>query len=46
MIKKIIHIADLHFRTYKRHQEYREQSEKFFKEVDGILKSYNKVFFY
>lgn len=42
MIKKIIHIADLHFRTYKRHQEYREQSEKFFKEVDDILKSYNK----
>jgi len=42
MVKKIIHIADLHFRTYKRHQEYREQFEKFFKEVDVILQSHNK----
>lgn len=41
MIKKIVHIADLHFRTYKRHQEYKEQSEKFFKEVDDLLKEYN-----
>lgn len=41
MIKKIIHIADLHFRTYKRHEEYREQSEKFFKEIDELLKIYD-----
>jgi DNA repair exonuclease SbcCD nuclease subunit len=42
MIKKIIHIADLHFRTFKRHQEYREQSEKFFSEIDSLLKEYSK----
>lgn len=41
MIKKIIHIADLHFRTFKRHEEYREQAEKFFKEVDLILTKYS-----
>lgn len=29
MIKKITHIADLHIRLYKRHQEYREQFIKF-----------------
>lgn len=40
MIKKIVHIADLHFRTFKRHQEYKEQSEKFFREVDQILNLY------
>jgi DNA repair exonuclease SbcCD nuclease subunit len=40
MIKKIIHIADLHFRTFKRHQEYREQSEKFFYEIDQMLTEY------
>jgi len=41
MVKKIIHIADLHFRTYKRHQEYVEQSEKFFKEIDLLLAEYS-----
>lgn len=29
MIKKVIHIADIHIRLFKRHDEYREQFEKF-----------------
>lgn len=37
MVNKIIHLADLHFRTFKRHQEYKEQFDKFFIEVDEIL---------
>ena len=32
MINKIIHCADLHIRLFKRHEEYREQFEKFFQE--------------
>ena len=33
MIKKIYHCADLHIRLYKRHEEYKEQFEKFFSSV-------------
>ena len=32
MIQKVIHCADLHIRLYKRHDEYKEQFEKFFEE--------------
>jgi DNA repair exonuclease SbcCD nuclease subunit len=32
MIKKIIHTADIHLRLFKRHEEYTEQFEKFYKE--------------
>lgn len=30
MIKKILHLADIHIRTFKRHDEYQEQFEKFY----------------
>lgn len=30
MIKKIIQLADIHIRTFKRHDEYNEQFEKFY----------------
>jgi len=33
MIKKVFHIADLHFRTYNRHQECKETCYKFINEV-------------
>jgi DNA repair exonuclease SbcCD nuclease subunit len=33
MIKKIIHIADLHIRTYQYHDLYKEQFEKLLKEL-------------
>lgn len=31
-IQKIIHTADIHIRLFKRHEEYKEQFQKFFKE--------------
>ena len=33
MIQKLYHCADLHIRLYKRHDEYREQFQKFFDSV-------------
>jgi DNA repair exonuclease SbcCD nuclease subunit len=32
MIKKVVHTADIHLRLFKRHEEYTEQFEKFYKE--------------
>ena len=37
MIKKLFHIADLHFRTYKRHDECRDVCEKFIEEVKEYI---------
>jgi DNA repair exonuclease SbcCD nuclease subunit len=37
MIKKLFHIADLHFRTFKRHDEVREICQKFIDEVSEYL---------
>jgi DNA repair exonuclease SbcCD nuclease subunit len=34
MIKKIIQIADIHIRTFKRHDEYNEQFEKFYEMME------------
>jgi len=36
-IKKIIHIADVHIRTYKRHNEYREQLSKLISESSEYI---------
>ena len=33
MIKHLYHCADIHIRLYKRHDEYREQIQKFFDSV-------------
>jgi DNA repair exonuclease SbcCD nuclease subunit len=38
MIKFIAHIADLHFRTYKRHEECMDISKKFFDEIKEFMK--------
>ncbi len=43
-IKYIFHIADLHFRTYKRLDESREACEKFLSEVSDYI-SENKLDF-
>jgi DNA repair exonuclease SbcCD nuclease subunit len=42
MIKQIYHISDIHIRTYKYHDEYREQFQKF---LDSV-KEKNKGFSY
>ena len=34
MIQSVIHTADIHIRLFKRHEEYMEQFEKFFKECE------------
>jgi DNA repair exonuclease SbcCD nuclease subunit len=39
MIKKCYHIADIHIRLYKRHDEYKEQLIKFF---DGVKEDMEK----
>lgn len=35
MVNKIYHLADIHFRLFKRHQEYRQVLNGFFDYVDG-----------
>jgi len=42
MIKKIIQIADYHVRTYKRHEEYIEQTEKFSNQIKELLSDYDR----
>lgn len=36
MIKKIIHVSDVHIRVLKRHDEYKKVFEDFYKIIDGI----------
>lgn len=40
-IKKIYHCADIHIRLYKRHEEYREQIQKFFNSVKEHMETNN-----
>ena len=35
MIQSVIHCADIHLRLFKRHEEYTEQFEKFYKECEN-----------
>jgi DNA repair exonuclease SbcCD nuclease subunit len=41
MIKKIIHIGDLHFKTYKRHEEFKEQFSKLFDHLKELRDEYD-----
>lgn len=41
MIKFIYHCADLHIRLYKRHDEYREQFQKFFDSIKEHMEKNN-----
>ena len=38
MIKKVIQISDIHIRLYQRQEEYKEQFQKFYKELDKLRK--------
>jgi len=42
MIKKIIHLGDIHLRTYKRHDEYGEIFKKTVKEIRKITSKYER----
>ncbi len=44
MIKKLFHIADLHFRTYNRHSECKEVCSKFLIEVKKYIEDNNLSF--
>jgi DNA repair exonuclease SbcCD nuclease subunit len=41
MIKKIIHISDIHFRTYKRHDEYLVVLNQFIDEINELSTEYS-----
>lgn len=40
MIKKIIHISDIHIRTFKYHNEYKEVFENFYRDAKEAIKGY------
>ncbi len=40
MIKKIVHIADIHIRTFRQHDEYKEVFERFFNDVKNNISDY------
>jgi len=42
MVKLIIHLGDIHLRTYKRHDEYGEAFKKTIKEIKKIASSYER----
>ena len=42
MVKKIVHISDIHVRTFKRHEEYQEIALEFFKSVKKAIEGYKR----
>ena len=40
MIKKIIHVSDIHLRNFKRLEEYQQQLQKFINYCNDIAKDY------
>jgi len=40
MVKKIIHAADIHIRTFRMHEEYKEVFQKFIDEITEYCKDY------
>ena len=42
MVKKIVHISDLHVRTFKRHEEYQEISLELFKSIKSEIKGFTR----
>ena len=42
MIKKIVHIADIHIRTYRLHEEYKEVFKALVSDLTELLKEYTK----
>ena len=41
MIKKIIHLADIHIRTYRLHEEYKDVFRTFIGQVKELVKDYS-----
>lgn len=42
MIKKIVHLADIHIRTYRLHEEYKEVFKALVSDLTELLKEYTK----
>ena len=42
MIKKIIHVADIHIRTYRLHDEYKDVFKTFIAQVKDLVKDYTR----
>ena len=42
MVKLTIHLADIHIRTFKMHEEYAEAFKKTLKEIRKITDSYER----
>jgi len=42
MIKKIVHVADIHIRTYRLHDEYKEVFKTFIAQVKELVEGYEK----
>jgi len=42
MVKKVIHIADIHIRTFRMHDVYGEVFKTFLKEIRVLVKDYNR----
>ena len=42
MIKKIVHVADIHIRTYRLHDEYKEVFKTFITQVKELVNGYEK----
>jgi len=41
-VKKIVHLADIHIRTYRLHEEYKDVFKTFLKQLTNDLKDYQK----
>ena len=42
MVKKIIHLADIHIRTFRLHDEYKETFKNFMTQVKDLVKDFNR----
>ena len=42
MVKKVIHIADIHIRTFRMHDVYGEVFKQFLKEIRELVKDYDR----
>ena len=42
MVKKVIHIADLHIRTFRMHDVYGEVFKTFLKEIRELVKDFDR----
>lgn len=42
MIKRVIHVSDVHIRTYRHHEEYKEVFKNFIEDIKKNIEGYNR----